>query len=85
MAVFIILVIILIAYGVLNIPLVNQMASPFLAPVLIYLVWFAYKQMKENEENKKSIYFLQNQLFEIRDILLNQKNENGSNNQDKNN
>ncbi len=55
MATFIILVIILIAYGVLNIPLVNQMASPFLAPVFIYLVWFAYKQMKKNEENKKLI------------------------------
>lgn len=83
MATFIILVIILIAYGVLNIPLVNQMASPFLAPVFIYLVWFAYKQMKENEENKKLIRSLQFQLLEIRNILLSQRQENDLNSEDK--
>ncbi len=83
MAAFIILVIILIAYGVLNIPLVNQMASPFLAPVFIYLVWFAYKQMKENEENKKLIRSLQFQLLEIRNILLSQRQENDLNSEDK--
>lgn len=84
MAVFIILLIILIAYGMLNIPLANQMASPFLAPVFIYLVWFAYKQMKENEENKQTIRSLQFQLLEIRDILLSQRQENNSNTGDKN-
>ncbi len=83
MAIFIILVIILIAYGVLNIPLVNQMASPFLAPVFIYLVWAAYKQMKDNEENKKAIYSLQCQLLEMRNTLFGQGQDSNLNNNDK--
>lgn len=35
----IILTIILLAYAVLNIPLANQCASPFIAVVLICIVW----------------------------------------------
>ena len=45
----IILTIVIIAYGVLNVVFENKLASPFLAIVLIYIIWKLY-----DIENKNS-------------------------------
>lgn len=42
----VIIILILISYGILNIPYANQLASPFLAVVLIYFAVVIYKEKK---------------------------------------
>lgn len=46
----VIIILILISYGILNIPYANQLASPFLAVVLIYFAVVIYNLRKENRE-----------------------------------
>lgn len=51
----VIIILILIAYGILNIPYANQLASPFLAVVLIYFAVVIYNLRKENRELNNKI------------------------------
>lgn len=71
----IILTLILIAYGILNIPLVNQFASPFIAAVLICIVWKLWDRSDSTtgQAEKNDLYTViseqQKDIKELKEIL----------------
>ncbi len=56
------IIIVIIAYGILNIPFANQIASPFLAVVFIYTAVMLHDMYDEQKQIKR-------ELSEIKEML----------------
>lgn len=71
------LTVILLAYGILNVPFANQMASPFIAVILIWFVWAYWRDSQKREKDsikfEKEIDELQLQILEQKKLLYDLK------------
>lgn len=66
MFIYVLLTILLLVYGFINIPLVNQLASPFIAVILIYFLWKDKINQIDNQEKSNE---LKNELTDIKKLL----------------
>lgn len=65
-------VLVLLVYAYVDLALVNQVAAPFLAPILIYFIYLFHAAQKEQkacyEEQMKKLQELQEQIEKLQTI-----------------